>query len=98
MTLAHDQLRTVAHALHSVQGVGMGTHALSDLARQQTALFDALPARYHEVLLQLLDRLDSSALFGEESCSFSQRDLLDNVQAWVDKARAQLQTPPTQPL
>lgn len=62
MALAHDQLRAVANALHSVQGRHGGAHTLSEL-QQQTALFDALPARYHEVLLQLLDRLDSSALF-----------------------------------
>jgi len=42
------------------------------------------------VLLGLLDRLESSALFSEESCSFSQKDLLDNLQVWVDKARGQL--------
>jgi hypothetical protein len=41
------------------------------------------------VLLNLLDRLESSALFSEESCSFSQKDLLDNLQVWVDKARGQ---------
>ena len=51
---------------------------------------DALPARYREVLFNLLDRLESSALFSEESCSFSQKDLLDSLQMWVDKARAQL--------
>jgi hypothetical protein len=39
----------------------------------------ALPPRYGEVLLNLLDRLESSALFTEESCSFSQKDLLDNL-------------------
>ena len=43
-----------------------------------------------EVLNQLLDRLESSALFSEESCSFSQRDLLDSLQTWLDKARGQL--------
>ena len=42
------------------------------------------------VLHDLLDRLESSALFSEESCSFSQRDLLDNLQTWIDKARGQL--------
>ncbi|MFS2053286.1 hypothetical protein ACEN8K_31020 [Variovorax sp. CT11-76] len=42
------------------------------------------------MLLNLLDRLESSALFSEESCSFSQKDLLDNLSLWVDKARAQL--------
>ena len=52
---------------------------------------DTLPARYGEVLLNLLDRLESSALFTEESCSFSQKDLVDNLKLWADKAQAQLQ-------
>jgi hypothetical protein len=43
------------------------------------------------VLLQLLDRLESSALFTEESCSFSQSDLLGSLQMWLDKARGQLE-------
>lgn len=97
MKLVHDQLSTLADALHGVQRAVLTTQALSDLARQQTALFAALPGRYQDVLLQLLDRLESSTLFSEESCSFSQQGLLENLQAWVDKARAQLQTHPTQP-
>lgn len=50
-----------------------------------------LPARYAQVLNDLLDRLESSALFSEESCSFSQSGLLDNLQLWIDKARGQLE-------
>jgi len=38
----------------------------------------------------LLDRLESSALFSEESCSFSQSALLDNLDLWMQKAAAQL--------
>ena len=64
--------------------------AFSAMARAQTELLAALPPRYGEVLLGLLDRLESSALFSEESCSFSQRDLLDNLQLWLDKAAQQL--------
>ena len=64
--------------------------AFSQMARAQTSLLAALPPRYTEVLLGLLDRLESSALFSEESCSFSQRDLLDNLQLWLDKAAQQL--------
>jgi hypothetical protein len=48
-----------------------------------------LPPRYAQVLHELLDRLESSALFSEESCSFSQRDLFDSLQMWLDKAQAQ---------
>ena len=60
------------------------------LVREQQALQQALPPRFGEVLLPLLDRLESSALFSEESCSFSQRDLLDSLQLWLDKARERL--------
>jgi hypothetical protein len=49
-----------------------------------------LPEKYSEVLGNLLDRIEASALFSEEICSFSQKDLLDSLQAWADKARAQL--------
>jgi len=37
-----------------------------------------------------MDRLESSALFSEESCSFSQRDLIDSLQMWADKAALRL--------
>ncbi len=50
-----------------------------------------LPPRYGEVLHGLLDRMESGALFTEESCSFSQKDQLQALQTWLDKARDQLQ-------
>jgi hypothetical protein len=55
-------------------------------ARAQDALLAALPPRYGEVWLGLIDRLESSALFNEESCSFSQSALLDNLEGWLVKA------------
>ncbi|MCO5111865.1 MAG: hypothetical protein M9929_13660 [Burkholderiaceae bacterium] len=60
-------------------------------ARSQKTLLAALPTRYSDVLLDLLDRLESSALFTEESCSFSRSGLLDSLQVWADKAQAVLQ-------
>ena len=59
-------------------------------ARAHTALLEALPPRYTTVLHDLLDRLESSALFSDESCSFSQQDLIANLQVWLDKATASL--------
>jgi len=90
------QLHVLHKALAQLRSGVLGAHGFSELARGQAALLAALPARYPEVLLQLLDRLESSALFSEESCSFSQRDLLDNLQVWLDKATGQLgaATPP----
>jgi hypothetical protein len=60
------------------------------LARGQDVLLAALPDKFSEVLHQLMDRLESSALFNEESCSFSQRDLVDSLQMWADKAALRL--------
>ncbi len=61
-------------------------------ARAQAAqtLRSALPERFDAVLMELLNRLESSALFSEESCSFSQGELLQSLQMWLDKAAAQL--------
>jgi hypothetical protein len=55
-----------------------------------------LPDKFGVVLSDLLDRIEASALFSGESCSFSQQGLFDNLQLWADKARAALskqQTP-----
>lgn len=49
-----------------------------------------LPPRYAQVLGDLLDRIEAGALFSEESCSFSQKDLLGSLQQWSSKARLQL--------
>ena len=84
------QWQTLQTGLTQLREGALGAHGLSELGRTQEALLEALGPRYREVLLQLLDRLESSALFSEESCSFSQQGLLDNLQIWLDKARGQL--------
>jgi len=90
MSSATQQLDAIAVRIAALGGGSGSVTALSNEARASTELLGTLPPRYGEVLLNLLDRLESSALFSEESCSFSQKDLLDNLQAWVDKARGQL--------
>lgn len=91
--IAHHQLATLSDALQAFERGYHTPATLSALARQQTALLAALPPRYGEVLLGLLDRLESSALFSEESCSFSQKDLVANLGMWVDKARGAVSAP-----
>lgn len=81
-----QQLIALRTALAACAQGQLQAPALAATARASNALRAALPARYDEVLLNLLDRLESSALFTEESCSFSQRDLLDSLGMWVDKA------------
>lgn len=88
---ALDQLNTLHAALQQLRADASDIAAFSQLAARQQTLAAALPPRFSEVLEQLLNRLESSALFTEESCSFSQQDLLDNLQLWIDKAQLQLQ-------
>ena len=88
---ASAQLTTLAQALQAFERGDHTAATLSTLARQQATLLTALPPRYSEVLLNLLDRLESSALFSEESCSFSQKDLVANLRMWADKARGVLE-------
>ncbi|NJS36376.1 MAG: hypothetical protein HC765_08015 [Brachymonas sp.] len=66
------------------------TTELVQAARNSTSLLQALPDKYSRVLHDILDRLESGALFTEESCSFSQRDLLDSLAVWIDKAHGAL--------
>jgi hypothetical protein len=79
-------LAELGQALADLRANAMGAAAFCTWARTQEALLRALPPRFGEVLLGLLDRLESSALFSEESCSFSQSALLDNLDMWLQKA------------
>lgn len=87
---AFAQWQTLQKGLTQMRAGKLGAHSLSELGRTQEVLLETLGPRYREVLLQLLDRLESSALFSEESCSFSQQGLLDNLQVWLDKALGQI--------
>lgn len=87
---AQEQFQTLQTAIAQFTAGGLSANALGTLARNQPTLLQTLPPRYGQVLLDVLDRLESSALFSEESCSFSQKDLLANLQLWRDKAQQQL--------
>ena len=89
---ATRQLQQLRSGFEQLTQAQISAAALSQQARAATELLQTLPPRYGEVLFNLLDRLESSALFTEESCSFSQKDLLDNLQMWADKAQGQLST------
>lgn len=86
-----SQLQQLRSGFEQLAHSQISASTLGQQARAATALLEALPPRYCEVLLNLLDRLESSALFTEESCSFSQKDLIDNLLLWADKARSQLE-------
>ena len=90
MNPAQDQLARFTQALGGLLDGSLRPGDFSAQARAHTVLLEALPPRYTTVLHDLLDRLESSALFSDESCSFSQQDLIANLQVWLDKATAQL--------
>lgn len=90
MSTALDQWRALQQALEALRAEPAQVTRFTDLARAPSDLLQALPPKFTEVWLSLLDRLESSALFSEESCSFSQRDLHDSLQLWLDKALERL--------
>jgi hypothetical protein len=90
MNTPPQQLVTLESGLQQLRSDTLTVAAFSRLAQDQSDLLAALPPKFAPVLQQLLDRLESSALFSEESCSFSQKDLLDSLQQWVDHAQRQI--------
>jgi hypothetical protein len=90
MQATASYMQSIQAALDAMRAGSLNVQAFSTQVRSQAEGLP-LPERYGQVLGDLLDRLESSALFSEESCSFSQSGLLDNLQLWVDKARAQLE-------
>lgn len=91
-----QQLQAFREALEQFRAGGLTAHALSEWARGQQELLVTLPDAFTVVLHQLMDRLESSALFSEESCSFSQRDLVDSLLMWADKAAKRLSSAPSE--
>ena len=85
MNTHHDTLERMQQALGACERGELPITQLSTQWRSAAAALP-LPPRYGEVLGHLLDRIEAGALFSEESCSFSQKDLLDNLRLWADKA------------
>ena len=84
------QLEKIRTALSHLRSGEHNIGQFAATAAEQNALFAALPPRFGEVLMQLLTRLEAGAAFSEESCSFSQADLLTSLDLWLDKAALQL--------
>ena len=89
----------MSHSLHltrlrsALQDIQSGAIHASDFVRQARdldALLVALPPAFSTVWSDLLNRLESGAMFNEDSCSFSQSQVLDSMALWLDKAEARL--------
>ncbi|WP_343583051.1 hypothetical protein [Herbaspirillum sp.] len=81
-----QHLGAMRAALRQLQDGEIGVAALCGAWRSQRAVLAALPPRYEQVAEDLLGRLEAGSLFTEESCSFSQHDLIDSLNTWLDKA------------
>lgn len=87
---AFMQLQALHDNLQRYEECAISASELGDQARAAQALLGSLPARYGQVLLPLLDRLEASTLAAEESCTFSQQELRDHLYGWVQKAKEYL--------
>ncbi len=83
----NNPLRT---SLQQMQAGQIKTPSFVTQWREQNPLLAQLPEKYHRVLDDLLMRLESSQLFSGEACAFSQTDLLNSLQTWLDKAEQYL--------
>jgi hypothetical protein len=89
MSAALDTLTRMRETLNACRQGQVSQSALIQQWRQGATSLP-LPEKFGLVLGDLLDRMEASTLFSEESCSFSQKDLLDSLQLWADKASAKL--------
>lgn len=85
----NDLLADLPLTLHAFS---QGHLSVGDLVRQwrdaSQAHEPALPDRYLDVLERVLNQLESAAFFTEESCSFSQADMVGALSDWLARARA----------
>ena len=84
-----NALRPVAEALAAAQAGGPISALIDSLPAARAVLPD-LPAPFERALDLIQTRLESCAMFGEESCSFSQADLFEALQTWIERAGPRL--------
>ncbi len=79
----------------TLEACACGDLSLTDLTRTWRDAAEQhqppLPTRYVDVLERLLnqvEKVESAALFSEESCSFSRADVLAALSDWLARARA----------
>ncbi|MBX3610434.1 MAG: hypothetical protein KF871_11120 [Hydrogenophaga sp.] len=90
----HDALTAFRGTLQALQAQDIGAAEAARRLRDIGERLDTLPPRFGEVLQGLLDRLEFSALFDAESCSFSAHDLYDSLRFWVDQTERRLSALP----
>jgi hypothetical protein len=90
MSTPERDWQALRDAFECLRSGELRAHAFVALAAAHQTLLAALPPRFGMVWQDLLTRLESGALFDAESCSFSQQDLHDSLELWLDKARERI--------
>jgi hypothetical protein len=82
-----NRLRDCANELRAgTSDVRAFAQALSDAA----PIIAVLPPAYERAMTDIVTRLESAAMFGGESCSFSHSELYDTLDTVLEKARQRL--------
>jgi hypothetical protein len=87
---AKTHLDALARAAQALRAGVCTTASFAQSVRDARALIDALPPAYERAMNEIVTRLESAALFGGESCSFSHTELYDALNVWIEKARGKL--------
>lgn len=66
-------------------------NALIGRFRSEKVLLAELPSVFEAALESILERMESTALFSEESCSFSRSDMVAALTVWAEKAKSYLE-------
>lgn len=85
-----NTLRQLRDTLDAMRTGKMSVADFCRTWRAQSELLAALPDRFTKAMEDLLGRLEAGSLFTEESCSFSQIDLLATLDVWLDMAEQTL--------
>lgn len=88
--MSDSSLQTMQQSLDALRNNTITTAELCKTWRAQTDVLAALPPQYKQVMEDILGRMEAGSLFTEESCSFSQEDLLTTLDMWLDNARRTL--------
>lgn len=86
-------LAALMRDLDAVRAGRLDSNSVVKTLRDAHELAAALTPRHGQALDEILTRLESGSLFSEESCSFSQHDLHDALEAWLTHAAAHLARP-----
>lgn len=80
-------LAAMREALGRHQAGELGAEGLARAWREQAQAL-TLPPAFGQVMDELLRRMEMSAVFAQDSCSFSSSAVTDQLRIWLDKAAA----------